>query len=274
MMATPKPGKFRPHGDIRIGTSGWIYKHWRGRFYPADLATKYWFAYYARHFDTVEINNTFYRLPAESAFDAWREQAPAGFLYAIKASRFLTHMKKLNEPEEPIERILGRARRLGPVLGPILYQLPRGWKCNVERLAAFFAALPTDLTHVMEFRRADWLCDEVFELMRKHRIGLCIHDLIDLHPRVVTAEFTYVRFHGVGSKYGGSYSLAKLRAWARWMAAQSAEGRNVFAYFNNDAEAHAIRNALTLRELLPESSRLPHDRRRRSASPRQTEMSA
>jgi uncharacterized protein YecE (DUF72 family) len=130
------------------------------------------------------------------------------------------------------------------------------------------------LTHVMEFRRADWLCDEVFDLMRKHRIGLCIHDLIDRHPRMITADLTYVRFHGAGSKYGGSYSLAKLRAWARWMAAQSAAGRDVFAYFNNDAEAHAIRNALTLRELLPDLRRLTRDSRRGSASSRQTGMSA
>jgi uncharacterized protein YecE (DUF72 family) len=237
-------------GTIRIGTSGWIYNHWRERFYPKDLATKHWFAHYAKHFGTVEINNTFYRLPSEDAFDAWRQQAPAGFVYAVKASRFLTHMKKLKDPEEPIERILGRARHLGPTLGPVLYQLPRGWKCNIERLAYFFAALPRDLTHVMEYRRSDWLCDEVYDLMREFKIGLCIHDLLPDHPRIVTSNVIYVRFHGSGQKYGGSYRTAVLRRWADWMGDHAAAGRNVYAYFNNDAEAHAARNAITLRKMV------------------------
>jgi uncharacterized protein YecE (DUF72 family) len=236
-------------GIIRIGTSGWIYNHWRERFYPQDLRPNHWFAYYAQHFDTVEINNTFYRLPSETAFDAWREQAPGGFVYAVKASRFLTHMKKLKDPEEPIERILGRARRLGPTLGPVLYQLPRGWKCNVNRLAHFFAALPRDLTHVMEYRRPDWLCDEVYELMRSYRIGLCIHDLLPQHPRIATSNVVYIRFHGAGQKYGGSYSSAQLRRWADWIRRQALLGRKVFAYFNNDAEAHAVKNAQTLRKM-------------------------
>lgn len=235
---------------IRIGTSGWIYKHWRERFYPKDLPPSQWFAWYAEHFETVEINNTFYRLPSERAFDAWREQAPRGFVYAVKASRFLTHMKKLKDPEEPIERILGRARRLGPTLGPVLYQLPRGWKCNVERLSEFFAALPRDLVHVMEYRREDWLCDEVFELMRRHNIGLCIHDLLPKHARVVTSNVVYVRFHGSGVKYGGSYSTAHLRRWADWIHDQTAAKRSVYIYFNNDAEAFAVRNAETLRNVV------------------------
>jgi uncharacterized protein YecE (DUF72 family) len=233
---------------IRIGCSGWIYRHWRGSFYSTTLKPAQWFTHYARYFDTVEINNTFYRLPSERAFDAWREQAPRGFMYAVKASRFLTHMKKLKDPEEPIERILGRARRLGPTLGPVLYQLPRGWKRNIDRLAAFFAALPRDMSHVMEYRRADWLCDEVFDLMREHRIGLCIHDLLPDHPRIVISEVAYVRFHGAGVKYGGSYSRAQLRRWADWITEQASFGHRVFCYFNNDAGAHAVRNARTLRE--------------------------
>jgi uncharacterized protein YecE (DUF72 family) len=233
-----------------VGTSGWIYGHWRGRFYPEKLRSKDWFAHYVRNFETVEINNSFYRLPSESAFDAWREQAPAGFVYAVKASRFLTHMKKLKDPEEPIERILGRARRLGEKLGPVLYQLPGGWKRNIERLAYFFAALPRDLVHVMEYRRADWLCGEVFALMKKHNIGLCIHDLLPDHPRVVTSNVVYVRFHGSGAKYAGSYPRRDLKRWSEWMSEQAKAGCAVFAYFNNDADAHAVRNAQTLRGLI------------------------
>jgi uncharacterized protein YecE (DUF72 family) len=244
--------------SIRVGTSGWIYAHWRGRFYPQEMRSKDWFAHYARHFDSVEINNSFYRLPSEQAFHAWREQAPPGFVYAVKASRFLTHMKKLADPEEPIERILGRARHLGEKLGPVLYQLPGGWKCNVDRLAHFFAALPRDLLHVIEYRRADWLCDEVFTLMRELNIGLCIHDLLPDHPRVVTANVVYVRFHGAGAKYAGSYTRRQLSQWALWMNEQARAGQNVYAYFNNDAEAHAVRNAQTLRRLIAAEAQLHH----------------
>jgi uncharacterized protein YecE (DUF72 family) len=243
-------------GKVRVGTSGWIYEHWRGRFYPEKLRTKDWFAHYARYFDTVEINNSFYRLPSQQAFDAWRAQAAAGFVYAVKASRFLTHMKKLKDPEEPIERILGRARRLGEKLGPVLYQLPGGWKCNIERLAHFFTALPRDLVHVMEYRGADWLCDEVFALMREQNIGLCIHDMLPDHPRVATSSVVYVRFHGAEAKYAGSYTRRQLLQWAIWINEQACAGRNVYAYFNNDDEAHAVRNAQTLRRLIAAEAQL------------------
>jgi uncharacterized protein YecE (DUF72 family) len=219
--------------SIRVGTSGWIYAHWRGRFYPQEMRSKDWFAHYARHFDSVEINNSFYRLPSEQAFHAWREQAPPGFVYAVKASRFLTHMKKLADPEEPIERILGRARHLGE-------------------------KLPRDLLHVMEYRRADWLCDEVFTLMRELNIGLCIHDLLPDHPRVITSNVVYVRFHGAGAKYAGNYTRRHLLQWAKWMNEQVRAARNVYAYFNNDAEAHAVRNAQTLRRLIAAEAQLHH----------------
>jgi uncharacterized protein YecE (DUF72 family) len=129
-------------GQVRIGTSGWIYKHWRGVFYPERLPAREWFAFYARSFDTVEINNTFYRLPSPAAFAAWHDQAPPGFVYAVKASRYLTHMKKLKDPADALERILGRARLLGPYLGPVLYQLPPHWRCDLDRLREFLAALP------------------------------------------------------------------------------------------------------------------------------------
>src|SRR4051812_41135434 len=237
-------------GTVRIGTSGWIYGHWRERFYPKDLPAVKWFGHYAQHFDTVEINNTFYRLPSEAAFENWRKQAPRGFLYAVKASRFLTHMKKLKDPEEPIERILGRARHLGRKLGPVLYQLPRGWKCNLERLRTFFSLLPRDLTHVMEYRTAEWLCEDVFAAMREYKIGLCIHDLLPDHPPIVTAKTIYLRFHGATGKYAGSYSVGQLKRKAAWINQQRGSGHNVYAYFNNDAEAHAVRNAQSLRELV------------------------
>ncbi len=162
---------------LRIGTSGWVYGHWRGRFYPPELPQGAWFAHYARAFDTVEINNSFYRLPAAATFDAWREQAPPGFLYAVKASRFLTHMKKLADPEEPLGRFFERAARLGGTLGPILYQLPPRWRVNLPRFEAFLAALPPGYRHVVEFRDASWLREEVFHLMERRGVAHCLHDM-------------------------------------------------------------------------------------------------
>lgn len=236
--------------QFRIGTSGWNYDHWRGRFYPPDLPPSRWFEHYGRFFDTVEINNTFYQLPEAQTFDHWREQAPAGFVYAVKANRFLTHMKKLKDPAEPLRRFLGRARRLREHLGPILYQLPPGWKRNVERLREFCDLLPSDLTHVFEFRDPDWLCEETFGTLEEHAACLCIHDLIDRHPRRLTGPAAYVRFHGSGQLYGGQYPREQLRHWADWMAEVASQGSSVFAYFNNDAEANAVHDAIALRELL------------------------
>lgn len=234
--------------QIRIGTSGWIYNHWRGDFYPRELPIKAWFEHYRRHFDTVEINNTFYRLPTLATFDCWRRQAGEGFLYAVKASRFLTHMKKLKEPAEPLARLVRHARRLRKFLGPILYQLPPRWLPDVERLETFFQALPKKLTHVIEFRDERCLTDDLRRLLTRYGVGLCIHDLVRPHPRWITARMVYVRFHGVG--YGGSYRRDHLRRWADWIAGASTVGHDIFVYFNNDIGGHAVRNALTLKELV------------------------
>ena len=150
--------------NIRIGCSGWQYRHWRGDFYPAELPLDRWLEYYAARFSTVEINNTFYRLPGGATFDEWRRRAPADFVYAVKASRFLTHMKKLKDPDEPLDRLFSRAVRLGRTLGPMLYQLPPKWPVNVDRLERFLKALPRRRRQAIEFRDASWYCDEVFAL--------------------------------------------------------------------------------------------------------------
>ncbi|MFW6125290.1 MAG: DUF72 domain-containing protein [Pirellulales bacterium] len=247
---------------IRIGTSGWNYPHWRGRFYPKGLPADRWFEHYAKSFDTVEINNTFYQLPEQSTFDHWRQQAPRGFLYAVKANRFITHMKKLKDPREPLENFLSRARRLGAHLGPILYQLPPHWKRNTERLEAFCRLLPRELCHVFEFRERDWLCDEVYDVLEANRCCLCVHDLLQRHPRRVTGPASYIRFHGAGEQYGGSYRRRRLRRWARWIGDVVGGGRTVYAYFNNDANAYAVHDARVLRELLDGASASPTHRRR------------
>jgi uncharacterized protein YecE (DUF72 family) len=235
-------------GQIRIGTSGWNYKHWRSVFYPTDLPVSRWFPFYCQHFDTVEINNTFYRLPPADVFVAWREQAPRGFLYAVKASRFLTHMKKLKDPEQPLENILGRSRKLGPCLGPVLYQLPPHWKCNVERLRAFIARLPSDIRHVFEFREPSWCNAEVRALLAETGMSYCIHDMRGFfYPRWVTGPLAYVRFHGPAqNKYAGRYGRAHLREWAEQIRVFQEAGHDVFVYFNNDKAGHAVVNAKEL----------------------------
>ena len=238
-------------GRWRIGTSGWVYPHWRGVFYPPRLAQARWFGHYAGHFDTVEINNTFYRLPSEQVFDRWREQAPQGFTYAVKASRYITHLRRLKDCAEPLERFLGRARRLGDRLGPILYQLPPRWRANPQRLAAFAALLPTDLCHVFEFRDPRWFVDPVRDVLTQHNLSFCIFDLPDVRcPRWVTGPIVYIRFHGSGTLYAGRYSREELATWAETIRQFLSAGHDVYVYFNNDAFAHAVINARELREFL------------------------
>jgi uncharacterized protein YecE (DUF72 family) len=239
-------------GRVRVGTSGWIYRDWRGRFYPKELPVRRWLEYYARHFDTVEINNSFYRLPSPEVFRAWRRQAPAGFVYAVKASRYLTHRKKLKDPAEPLENVLGNARELGPHLGPVLYQLPPRWHCNVGRLRDFIALLPRDLMHVFEFRDPSWYNGEVRALLSETGMNFCIHDMRgSAAPPWATGPLVYVRFHGpTAAAYHGRYTRPQLRTWARKIRTFLDEGHDVAAYFNNDVGGHAVTNARQLREML------------------------
>jgi uncharacterized protein YecE (DUF72 family) len=238
-------------GRARVGCSGWQYKHWRGDFYPADLPQARWFEHYAARFDTVEINNTFYRLPERETFARWGQRAPLRFLFAVKASRFLTHMKKLKDPEEPIDRLFSRMRALGRHLGPVLYQLPPGWKLDFDRFAHFVGALPRDARHVFEFREPSWYAPEVFRLLERHGMALCLHDMPgSATERLRIGPFVYVRFHGATSKYGGGYPEDRLRGWAEWLNTQRDAGAEVFAYFNNDVGGHAPRDAVTLRQLM------------------------
>jgi uncharacterized protein YecE (DUF72 family) len=241
---------------IRTGCSGWNYRDWRGRFYPEKLPVKDWFAFYAKTFDTVEINNSFYRLPKPETYRNWREQAPEDFCYAVKASRFLTHNKKLKDPEQPLDLLIGNARNLGARLGPVLYQLPPGWKLNRERLEAFLKLLPADLTHVLEFREASWMTEEVLALLDSHGVAFCAHDMPGLPTlRWASGKAAYVRFHGHRHKYRGRYPDEALQDWADWMVAEAKGGRQVWAYFNNDIGGAAIQDALTLRAMIAQAKR-------------------
>jgi uncharacterized protein YecE (DUF72 family) len=236
---------------VRIGCSGWIYKHWRGLFYPDGLPVKRWFDHYTAEFDTVEINNSFYRLPKPETFDAWREQAPPGFCYTIKAHRYVTQAKKLKEPEETVPNIMGPIRHLGPTLGPVLYQLPPRFKLNLERLERFLEVVPKDVTNIVEFRDASWYDDRVFALLEQAGVGFCAHDMPGLQsPRLALGPVAYVRFHGGEGKYWGRYPDERLLDWADWMVGEAKTGRTVWAYFNNDAEAHAVHDARTLQAMV------------------------
>ena len=248
---------------LRIGCSGWNYKHWRGPFYPGDMPAREWFRHYSSVFDTVEINNTFYRLPEKSTFEAWRDRAAADFLYAIKGSRFLTHLKRLREPEEPVTRLFERACALQDHLGPVLYQLPGSFHLDLVRLDDFLAVLPRTLgetggtpaaqpiQHVIEFRHPSWYIDETQAVLRAHGAVMCLHDMRGsaIYEPTNTA-FIYVRFHGPSGRYVGRYDERRMQYWADVLAAQWRAGRDVFAYFNNDPEGMAVINAQELRALI------------------------
>ena len=235
----------RHYGTFRIGTSGFHYNHWKSVFYPEDLPKTQWFSYYATHFDTVELNNTFYRLPSASMFDAWKKQAPENFCYALKFNRYGSHLLRLKRPRPTIGKFLGVAKRLGESLGPVLVQLPPRWNVNIARLESFLVTAPRAIRWAVEFRDSRWLCPEVFAILERHRAALCIHDMIEDHPRTVTATWTYLRYHG--EHYGGSYTPQRLAADARWIRKQLASGNDVFAYFNNDAQGYAVQNAADLK---------------------------
>ena len=238
---------------IHIGTSGWHYKHWLDDvFYPSGTKPAQMFEFYARHFDTVEINNSFYHLPSATTFDNWRDSSPPNFLYAVKASRFITHMKKLKDPKPSSEKFFAVVDRLGKKLGPILFQLPPRWKVNVERFAEFLESLPKGHKYVFEFRDETWFVPEVYALMRRHKAAFCIHDFSDMKvPHEITAPFTYIRFHGpTVAKYFGSYSTGQLRAWAERIADWSRQLSDAYIYFNNDPGGEAVKNAIELKRLV------------------------
>ena len=243
---------------IFVGTSGWHYKHWRELFYPKELPTSDWLSFYARLFNTVELNNSFYHLPPATAFDSWRDTTPARFLFAVKGSRFITHMKKLKDPESSTPKFFAGANRLEDKLGPVLFQLPPRWKVNPERLEEFLASIERGHQYAFEFRDDSWHTREVYELLTQHDAALCIHDLGGKQsPLEITASFTYIRFHGpTEAKYSGSYSEAQLKQWARRFDDWRPKLKGIYAYFNNDVAGHAPKNAIKLKSLLPNTTKV------------------
>lgn len=243
--------------DIRIGTSGYHYKHWLGRYYPAGMKPNEMLKHYLRDFDTVELNNTFYQLPNESTFDAWRTNTPGDFLYAVKGSRFITHMIKLKDAQRGLTNFMPRAERLRGKLGPILWQLPPGWKVNVERLEEFLSLLPKKHRYTFELRNETWMTDEVLEVLHKYNAAFCIYELAGYQsPIELTADWTYIRLHGPTSfKYQGSYSDEQLAEWADRIRAWSKKLKGIYVYFDNDDSAYAVYNAMTLKRMVEKAMR-------------------
>jgi uncharacterized protein YecE (DUF72 family) len=236
---------------IYIGTSGWAYKDWRGRFYPQNLPQTKWLSFYTQHFATVELNNTFYQLPSEKAFHRWKETAPPSFVYAVKVSRLITHLKKLRNTQDALANFLSRARLLGEKLGPLLYQLPPSLSCDQALLEEFLQLLPQDLSYIFEFRHPSWFSEKVFEQLSRHQVGLCLFDMPELTtPLVATTDLAYIRFHGSQGLYQSSYPTEELQDWAQRIASLGKDLREIYIYFNNDFQAVAVNNALTLRKEL------------------------
>ena len=235
---------------IRIGTSGWTYRDWKGRFYPQTLPQRAWLAYYAEQFSTVELNVTTYRLPKERDLERWAA-APLGFDYTIKLSRLITHRKRPGEPREFVQNYFARVGPLMPRVANVLAQFPPTWARDDEALANFLDGLPAGPRYVVEFRHPTWYSDDVYAGLRARGISLCLHDLKgSIAPHVLTGPVLYVRLHGPVRAYAGSYRRARLEHWAATIRELSPQVEAVYVYFNNDERAFATRNAMTLREML------------------------
>ena len=238
-------------GRVYVGTSGFHYNHWTGRFYPENLKKSDWLHYYIKHFNTLELNSSFYNLPKPESFDKWRKSVPEGFIFSVKGSRFITHQKKLKDSSEALDRLLDNCSWLHEKLGPVLFQLPPGWKYNEERLEEFLNLLPHDIRFTFEFRNPSWYNDRVFEMLRNKNSAFCIYEL-EYHqsPEEITADFIYIRLHGPATKYAGSYSDAALEGWADKILNWMEKCKDVYIYFDNDQNAYAAFNAITLKKNL------------------------
>jgi uncharacterized protein YecE (DUF72 family) len=234
---------------IRIGTSGWSYPHWKELFYPQDCRQSQWLEFYAEHFDTVELNATFYRLPKSKTFENWRLRTPDDFLWAVKANKYVTHTKRLNEPYEPLKRFYEAASGLKEKLGPVLFQLPPSLSFDEETFRHFCQSLNPSVSHALEVRHPSWINDLLFAILEEHNIAFCIADTAGRYPyhETVTADFVYIRLHGSEKLYASEYSEEELRVWAKKIKEWNKE---TYLYFDNDFGGYAVKNARRLKEIL------------------------
>ncbi len=235
---------------LRIGTSGWQYSHWKGQFYPENLSPDQYLRYYSERFDSVEVNNSFYQLPEASALRNWYETVHEDFVFAIKAGRYITHVKRLREPERTLDKFLKRISVLEDKLGPILFQLPPKWSANPQRLQEFLQALPGDFQYAFEFRDESWFSQEIQDLLSEYNAAFCVYEFDGSHsPVITTADFVYVRLHGPEGKYRGSYDHATLESWADRFTRWRKGHKSVYCFFDNDENGYAARNALSLEQI-------------------------
>ena len=237
---------------IHIGTSGWNYKHWRGPFYPTDLPQKEWLEFYCRQLQSVEINNSFYKLPEVKTLKTWFDIVPSNFIYTLKANRYITHMKKLNEPEKPVANLHSRTDVLKDKLGAILFQLPPQWHFNEQRLSAFLNTLSANYHYSFEFRDDSWWNDKTYQMLKKHNAAFCIFELAGQQsPKEITADFIYIRLHGPDKEaYQGEYDDKTLAGWAGAIHAWHDKEKEIYCYFDNDQNGFAVKNALKLQNML------------------------
>ncbi len=235
-------------GKVKVGTSGFTYGHWNKVFYPADVPQSRRLEYYSEHFDTVELNSSFYHMPRENVCISWRRRTPRGFCFVMKLNRLITHRKRLLDCGDLLDSFLAAVDNLGGKLGPILVQLPPRLRADAARLEDFLMLCPSDYRWAVEFRNEDWLCDEIYHVLRRHNAALVVHDLIKDHPRVVTADWIYLRYHGPGERYASRYPWQRMKAEADKIKKDLCAGRDVYAYFNNDMHTYAIKNALQLKK--------------------------
>ncbi len=235
-----------------IGTSGFFYPDWLGNFYPEDIASDHWLEHYAKHFKTVELNNSFYRLPQVKTLSNWYQKVPDDFLFSVKANQAITHFRKLKVVQEKWQPFFSRTILLKEKLGAILFQLPPNFKKNALRLEEFLKTFKSSARFAFEFRDKSWFDEEVFEILKAFNCSLVLHDSLELAcpPLATTADFVYLRLHGVETLYNYEYSLDQLRKWANKIKSWLRQDRDVFCYFNNDIDAFAVKNAKELLELL------------------------
>lgn len=238
---------------IHIGTSGWHYEHWKGVLYSKDIADDRYLEEYIKHFKTAEINNSFYNLPDSKTVENWRNKVPDYFIFSVKASRYITHMKKLKDPEKSFGNFIDRIKLLREKLGPILFQLPPNWNVNLDRLKEFISKLPDGYRYTFEFRDPTWFGEETENILAEAGIAFCIYDFEGRQsPHAITSDFVYIRLHGPDGAYRGKYNEKSLSQWANLMSSWADEKREIFCYFDNDEAGYAAQNALKLRELLGE----------------------
>lgn len=238
--------------NVKIGTSGWVYTHWEGNFYPSNMPTSSYLAFYGKNFDTVEVNSSFYYSPQKHTIENWLQQTPPNFVFSCKASRYITHLKKLKDPKESLHKLFVTLEYFENKLGPILFQLPSRWTFQKGRLDSFLERLTPTYQYTFEFRDTSWLCQETYDLLAEHKCSLCFYDYQDYQsPEEITADFIYIRLHGPYEEpYTGSYSAQKLIHYAKKINTWANQGKTVYCYFNNDQAGYALRDAQRLREEL------------------------